>query len=97
MTNAPDHWPLWEIFVRTKRGLNHQHTGSLYASDAKMALENARDLYTRRQEGVSIWAVPATEITASSPADEGPFFEPTEDKVYRHPTFYPVPDGVENL
>ncbi|KAA1299612.1 MAG: 1,2-phenylacetyl-CoA epoxidase subunit B, partial [SAR202 cluster bacterium] len=45
MTNAPDHWPLWEIFVRTKRGLNHQHTGSLYASDAKMALENARDLY----------------------------------------------------
>ena len=62
-----------------------------------MALENARDLYTRRQEGVSIWTVPATEITASSPEDEGPFFEPAEDKVYRHPTFYPVPDGVENL
>ena len=62
-----------------------------------MAVENARDLYTRRQEGVSIWVVPATEITATSPEDEGPFFEPAEDKVYRHPTFYPVPDGVENL
>ncbi len=54
MTNAPDQWPLWEVFVRTKRGLNHQHTGSLYAADAKMAVENARDLYTRRQEGVSM-------------------------------------------
>ena len=97
MTNAPDQWPQWEEFVRTKRGLNHQHTGSQYAAAAKMALENARDLYTRQQEGVSIWAVPATVITASSPEDEGPFFEPAEDKVYRHPTFYPVPDGVENL
>ena len=76
MTNAPDQWPLWEVFVRTKRGLNHQHTGSLYAADAKMALENARDLNTRRQEGISIWVVPATDITASSPEDEGSFFEP---------------------
>jgi ring-1,2-phenylacetyl-CoA epoxidase subunit PaaB len=41
--------------------------------------------------------VPSGEITASSPQDQGPFFEPANDKVYRHPTFYPVPDGVENL
>ncbi len=60
MTNAPDQWPLWEVFVRAKRGLNHQHTGNPYAADAKMALVNARDLYTRRQEEVSIRALPAT-------------------------------------
>lgn len=90
-------WPLWEVFVRSKQGLTHQHIGSLYAADAAMALGNARDLYTRRQEGVSIWVVPSGEITASSPQDQGPFFEPANDKVYRHPTFYPVPDGVENL
>lgn len=90
-------WPLWEVFVRSKQGLTHQHIGSLYAADAPMALGNARDLYTRRQEGVSIWVVPSSEITASSPEDQGPFFEPANDKVYRHPTFYPVPDGIENL
>ena len=97
MKTEPGQWPLWEVFVRSKQGLTHQHIGSLYAADAPMALGNARDLYTRRQEGVSIWVVPSAEITASSPQDQGPFFEPANDKVYRHPTFYPVPDGVENL
>ena len=97
MTAESDQWPLWEVFVRSKRGLMHQHTGSLYAADAQMALENARDLYTRRQEGISIWVVPSGAITASSPEEQGSFFEPADDKVYRHPTFYPVPDGVENL
>ena len=52
-------WPLWEVFVRPRRGLSHQHVGSLHAPDAEMALRNARDVYTRRQEGVSIWVVPA--------------------------------------
>ena len=97
MKTESGQWPLWEVFVRSKQGLTHQHIGSLYAADAPMALGNARDLYTRRQEGVSIWVVPSAEITASSPQDQGPFFEPANDKVYRHPTFYPVPDGVENL
>jgi len=41
--------------------------------------------------------VPSGTITASSPEEQGSFFEPADDKVYRHPTFYPVPDGVENL
>ena len=44
-------WPLWEIFVRTKAGLDHKHCGSLHAADAKMAIQMARDVYTRRQEG----------------------------------------------
>lgn len=47
-------WPLWEVFVRSKQGLDHKHVGSLHATDATMAIENARDVYTRRQEGVSI-------------------------------------------
>ncbi len=60
-------WPLWEVFVRSRRGLSHTHAGSLHAPDAELALRNARDLYTRRGEGVSIWVVPASAITASSP------------------------------
>jgi ring-1,2-phenylacetyl-CoA epoxidase subunit PaaB len=90
-------WPLWEVFVRARRGLSHQHVGSLHAPDAAMALRNARDVYTRRGEGVSIWVVPASAITASSPDEKDPFFDPALDKAYRHPTFYDVPEGVSHL
>ncbi|MCX6467495.1 MAG: 1,2-phenylacetyl-CoA epoxidase subunit B [Pseudonocardiales bacterium] len=90
-------WPLWEVFVRGKRGLNHVHVGSLHAPDAEMALHNARDVYTRRNEGVSIWVVRADDITASSPAEKDPFFAPSGDKVYRHPTFYAIPEDVPHL
>ena len=90
-------WPLYEVFVRGKRGLNHVHVGSLHAPDAEMALHNARDLYTRRNEGVSIWVVKASDITASSPDEKDPFFAPSADKVYRHPTFYDIPDGITHI
>ncbi|AGI88537.1 MULTISPECIES: 1,2-phenylacetyl-CoA epoxidase subunit PaaB [Streptomyces] len=90
-------WPLYEIFVRGKRGLNHVHVGSLRAADDRMALLNARDLYTRRNEGVSIWAVRSTDIAASAPDEKDPFFAPSGDKVYRHPTFYDIPEDVPHI
>ena len=62
-----------------------------------MALQNARDLYTRRGEGMSIWVVPSSAIVASSPEDMGSFFEPANDKIFRHPTFYQIPDGVGHM
>lgn len=93
----PQDWPLWEVFVRPRRGMSHLHAGSLHAADARMALHQARDVYTRRGEGSSIWVVPSAQITASSPDERDTFFDPAADKIYRHPTFYPVPDGVENL
>ncbi|MDP9398843.1 MAG: 1,2-phenylacetyl-CoA epoxidase subunit B [Actinomycetota bacterium] len=90
-------WPLFEVFVRARRGLSHQHVGSLHAPDAAMALRNARDVYTRRGEGVSIWVVRSADIAASSPDEKDPFFEPALDKAYRHPTFYDIPEGVSHL
>jgi ring-1,2-phenylacetyl-CoA epoxidase subunit PaaB len=90
-------WPLWEIFVRSKQGLDHKHVGSLHAADAQMAIENARDVYTRRMEGVSIWVVESKHIHASNPDDAENFYEPAEDKVYRHPTFYDLPDEVKHM
>lgn len=96
MTKKSD-WPLWEVFIRSRQGLNHKHVGSLRASDSKMAIENARDVYTRRSEGISIWVVESKHISASEPSEAGPLFEPANDKVYRHPTFYDVPDGVEHM
>ncbi len=90
-------WPLYEVFIRSKAGLSHKHAGSLHAADAEMAIENARDVYCRRNEGVSIWVVESKHISASNPEDAEELFDPAEDKVYRHPTFYNVPDGVEYI
>jgi len=90
-------FPLWEVFVRAKNGLAHRHVGSIHAADAKMAIDGARDVYTRRMEGVSLWVVPSAQITASDPGDAGKLFEPAADKVYRHPTFYVVPDNIKHI
>ena len=90
-------WPLWEVFIRSKQGINHKHVGSLHAADADMAIENARDVYTRRNEGVSIWVVESSQITASDPGEQEELFEPAKSKVYRHPTFYDLPDEVKNM
>jgi ring-1,2-phenylacetyl-CoA epoxidase subunit PaaB len=90
-------WPLWEVFVRSANGLSHKHVGSLHAPDAEKAVENARDVYTRRNEGVSIWVVKSADIYASDPNEKEELFEPARSKVYRHPTFYKVPEGVKHL
>ncbi|HRO41844.1 MAG TPA: 1,2-phenylacetyl-CoA epoxidase subunit B [Flavipsychrobacter sp.] len=90
-------WPLWEVFIRSKAGLDHKHAGSLHAADAQMAIENARDVYTRRMEGVSIWVVESNHIHASDPADAEMLYEPANDKIYRHPTFYNLPDELKHM
>jgi ring-1,2-phenylacetyl-CoA epoxidase subunit PaaB len=90
-------WPLWEVFVRSKAGLDHKHCGSLHAPDAKAAIQLARDVYTRRQEGTSIWVVKSEQIVASDPTDKDMYFDPMADKVYRHPTFYELPESVNHM
>jgi ring-1,2-phenylacetyl-CoA epoxidase subunit PaaB len=95
MSNA--NWPLWEVFIRSKQGLSHKHVGSLRAADAQMAVENARDVYTRRSEGISIWVVQSNDVFASDPSEADSLYEPANSKVYRHPTFYEVPDGISHM
>jgi ring-1,2-phenylacetyl-CoA epoxidase subunit PaaB len=94
---AEKHLPLWEVFIRSRSGLAHKHCGSVHAADAEMALQAARDVYTRRGEGNSIWVVPSSAIIASDPSDKGELFEPALSKIYRHPTFYEVPDEVGHM
>ncbi|MCB1417108.1 MAG: 1,2-phenylacetyl-CoA epoxidase subunit B [Nitratireductor sp.] len=89
--------PLWEVFIRPRNGLSHKHCGSIHAADEVMALQAARDVYTRRGEGQSIWVVRSADIVASDPQDKDELFEPTADKVYRHPTFYDIPDEVGHM
>ncbi len=92
-----DTWPLYEVFMRSKNGLAHKHAGSVHAQDAETALQSARDLYTRRGEASSLWVVRSDHIIASDPEISGELFDPADDKIYRHPTFYTVPDGVKNM
>ena len=89
--------PVWEVFTQSPQGAPHEHAGSLHATDAEHALQNARDVYARRGEAISIWVVPSAAITASSPGDAGPFFDPAADKPYWHPQFYKVPRGVRGV
>ena len=89
--------PLWEVFTLSEQGAPHEHAGSLHAVDAEQALQNARDVYARRGGVISLWVIPSGAITASSPSENGPFFDPGADKAYRHPQFYKVPRGVRGL
>ena len=89
--------PLWEVFIRPRNGLAHKHAGSVHAVDAEMALQAARDVYTRRGEGQSLWVVRSSDIVASDPGDKDMMFEPTASKIYRHPTFYEIPEDVGNM
>lgn len=89
--------PLWEVFIRSKQGLDHKHVGSLHAADAQTAIENARDVYTRRMEGVSIWVVESAQIHASNPGEAESLFDPANDKIYRHPTFYQLPESLKYM
>jgi ring-1,2-phenylacetyl-CoA epoxidase subunit PaaB len=74
-------WPLWEVFVRSKAGLDHKHCGSLHAADATMA----------------IWVVPSSSIIASDPGQKDSYFDPMADKIYRHPSFYELPAAVDHM
>jgi ring-1,2-phenylacetyl-CoA epoxidase subunit PaaB len=86
---------LWEVFTQEASGEPHVHAGSVHAADREMALQNARDVYARRGKLESLWVVETSAIVASSPSDNGPFFDPAQDKAYRHPQFYKVPRGVK--
>ncbi len=97
MGNQDNQGELWEVFIQRKPGADYKHAGSLHAYDKKLALENARDVYTRRNEGKGIWVVKSSEIVSSESEDSASFFDPADDKIYRHPTFYVMPEGSKHI
>ena len=44
------------------------------AEETAVRLQMARDVYTRRQEGVSIWVLPSSAIVASDPGEKSSYF-----------------------
>jgi ring-1,2-phenylacetyl-CoA epoxidase subunit PaaB len=88
-------WPLWEVFLQKKSGAPHEHAGSVHASDKEMAIQMARDVYTRRNEAINFWVVLSENIIATQPEESGSLFDPANDKAYRHPNFFRTPEGVK--
>ncbi|MCF6321930.1 MAG: 1,2-phenylacetyl-CoA epoxidase subunit B [Rhizobiaceae bacterium] len=97
MSNNETLTQLWEVFIRPSNGLAHKHAGSIHSADSEMAVQAARDVYTRRGEGTSLWVVPSSAIVASDPRDKEELFDPADDKIYRHPSFYNIPDEVGHM
>jgi len=89
-------FPTWEVFTQKRQGAPFEHAGNVHAADKEMALLNARDIYSRRNEAINLWVVPTEDIVASTPEDVGPFFDPSNDKAYRHPNFYKTPGASFN-
>ena len=89
--------PLWEVFVRSRRGLSHVHAGSLHAPDAEMALRNARDVYTRRRRASrSGWSrPPRSPRAAPRRRTRSSTRPPTRSTATRRSTR--CPEGVEHL
>ena len=98
MSDTSEDWPLYEVFVRGKRGLNHVHVGSLHAADdADGPAPRPRPLHPAQRGREHLGRAHPSDITASSPDEKDPFFAPSGDKVYRHPTFYAIPDDVPHM
>lgn len=92
--NNDTQWDLWEVFSQRKSGAPFIHQGNVHAPDKETALQNARDVFTRRDRPYAMWVVPTNQIVSTQPEDEGPFFDPGNDKPYRHPRFYKISKGV---
>jgi ring-1,2-phenylacetyl-CoA epoxidase subunit PaaB len=97
MENKDTQGELWEVFIQSKAGQAFKHAGSVHAFDKNLAIENARDTYTRRGEGNQLWVVKSKEIVSIPLNEVDAFIEPSNDKIYRHPTFYDLPEGIKNM
>ena len=56
---------VYEVFIQRSHGENHVHVGSLDAPSADIALQTARENFTRRDPAVNIWVVPRDQVTAT--------------------------------
>ena len=96
--HEPQDWPLWEVFVRSRRGLSHSHVGSLHAPDAEMALRNARDVYTRAAGGrVDLGGAVRGDHRELSPDEKDAFFDPAADKATGTRRSTTSPKAVQHL
>jgi phenylacetate-CoA oxygenase PaaH subunit len=50
------------VFHQERAERPHTNAGAVHATDPELALQNARDVFVRRPDCVSLWVAPASEI-----------------------------------
>ena len=64
--------PLFEVFVRGRRGLDHIHVGSLHAHDAEQAMEYARSFCAPSKASMAVGHIKrAVQTGAEVPLEYG--------------------------
>lgn len=91
------YWPLYEVFIRNKKGLSHRHVGSLARRRRPDGAGKCpRRLHPPQRRLLHLGG--ESERNRRLPAGRTPgIFDPADSKVYRHPTFYTLPDGIEHM
>ena len=103
---------VYEIFRQERAAEPMTHVGSLLAPSGDLALQYARDLFSRRNEALRLWVVARDAV---GEIDEPDLLQPPLDRAYRLPAGYNlvpklravkarvaaeadgVPDGVETM
>lgn len=72
--------PTYEVFLKKPGKDPFTHAGSLDAADDEVAAVLARECYSRRGEGLSMWLVERSHLVA---LEDQEFFSVALDKSYR--------------
>lgn len=77
----------YEVFRQEREGEPMRHVGNLRAPDDALALDYAREFYSRRGEALRLWVVPRAAICELADAD---LLRPPLDRSYRVPAGYRI-------
>lgn len=83
---------VWEVFRQEKDGDPMRHAGNVRAPDRDLALNYAREFYSRRQESIRLWVVPRSEISDLSDPD---LLQPPLDRTFKKPGGYILRDKLD--
>lgn len=78
---------IFEVFRQEKGAGFLQHEGSIDAPSSELAIQYARETYSRRSEAIRLWVVPRNAIVEVSDTD---FLQPPIARTYRTGEAYRV-------
>ena len=82
-------WNRYQVFVQESEGKPHLDYGSVHAPDPELALLNARDVFARRPDCVSMWVVPVEAIYSNTAEElQARKVIPTARSGYRRGTLF---------
>src|SRR3954452_8219015 len=83
---------VWEVFRQEKDAAPRRHAGNVRAPDRELAVQYAREFYSRRNESVRLWVVARTDISDLSDPD---LLQPPLDRSFKKPGGYVMRDKLD--